>query len=142
MFTTATGAAAFTPDDYAALIVQPVQGQSVALQVATTLTTDSTRMHIPVIVDDGGAAWLSEGAEIPIEDAELGEEIVTPAKVAGLRVISSEMAEDSSPAAQKVVGDALARAISLQLDSAFFGNLASPAPKGLSGEAHGVTRNG
>ncbi|MBP8537293.1 phage major capsid protein [Streptomyces sp. MK37H] len=88
LFTTARGAESITPDDFAALVVQPVQAESTAFQIATQLTTDSTRMNLPIVVEDAGAAWVSEGSEIPNEDAPLGEEVVTPAKVAGLTVVS------------------------------------------------------
>lgn len=131
MFTTAPAAGGITPDQYAALIVQPVQAGSVAFQIATQLTTDATRTHLPIVQEDAGAAWTREGDEIPVEDATLGEEIVTPAKVAGLTVVSSELAEDSNPQATQIVGDGLARSIARQVDAAFFGRLPAPAPGGL-----------
>jgi HK97 family phage major capsid protein len=131
LFTTASGAQGITPDDYAALFVQPVQAESTAFQVAAQLTTDSTRMHLPIVVEDAGAAWVSEGDEIPNEDATLGEEVVIPAKVAGLTVVSSELAEDSNPDAQQIVGNGLARSIARQVDAAFYGSLPHPAPRGL-----------
>ncbi|RBM16079.1 phage major capsid protein [Streptomyces sp. PT12] len=120
-----------TPDDYATLVIQPVQDESTAFQVATQLATDSTRMHLPIVVEDAGAAWVREGEEIPNEDATLGEEVVIPAKVGGLTVVSSELAEDSNPDAQQIVGNGLARSIARQVDAAFFGSLPHPAPNGL-----------
>ncbi|QKW05576.1 phage major capsid protein [Streptomyces sp. NA04227] len=138
MFTTAPGAEGITPDQYAALLIQPVQGESVAFQVATQITTEATRTHLPIVQEDTGAAWTREGDEIPVEDATLGEEIVTPAKVAGLTVVSSELAEDSNPQAQQIVGDGLARSIARQVDAAFFGRLPDPAPRGLEA-VQGVT---
>lgn len=88
-------------------------------------------MHLPLVVEDAGAAWVDEGGEIPVDDAALGEEVVTPSKVAGLSVVSSELADDSNPDAQAVVGSGLARSIAAKVDAAFFGNLPAPAPKGL-----------
>ena len=57
---------------------------------------------------------------------------VTPAKVAGLTIISRELADDSAPAAAQVVGDGLARDIARRIDQAAFAGLASPAPGGLT----------
>jgi hypothetical protein len=54
---------------------------------------------------------VADGAEIPASDADIGELVVTPPKVAGLTVVSRELASDSAPAAQDVIGDALARDI-------------------------------
>ncbi|MDI3408420.1 phage major capsid protein [Streptomyces cavernicola] len=138
MRTTSPGAGGFAPDDYASLIVQPVQDEAVAFQVATQITTDATRTHLPIVKEDAGAGWVHEGDEIPVEDATLGEEIVTPAKVAGLTVVSSELAEDSNPQAQQIVGQGLARSIARQVDAAFFGTLPHPAPPGLE-SVPGVT---
>jgi hypothetical protein len=42
---------------------------------------------------------VAEGAEITPSDPKLPELTVTPAKVAGLTIISRELADDSSPAA-------------------------------------------
>ncbi|MFF7230591.1 phage major capsid protein [Streptomyces sioyaensis] len=131
MFTTAPGAHAFTPDDYADLIIRPVQDAAVAFQVATPVTTSATRMNVPIVEEDAGAAWLNEGDEIPADDAALGEDVAVPSKVAGLTVVSSELAEDSSPDAQQIVGQGLARSIARQVDAALFGNLPRPAPRGL-----------
>ncbi|MEH6373274.1 phage major capsid protein [Streptomyces sp. KLMMK] len=130
--TTSAGASAITPDDYGPLIVQPVERESVALQVATKLATDSTTIHIPIVATDAGASFVEEGAEIAPTDAALGELTITPAKIAGLSIVSSELAEDSNPDAQKLVGDGLARSIARVLDQSFFRNLAAPAPKGLA----------
>ena len=57
---------------------------------------------------------------------------MTPPKVAGLTIVSREMADDSDPAAAQVVGDGLARDIARRIDQAAFAGLASPAPAGLS----------
>ncbi|MEO3978372.1 phage major capsid protein [Streptomyces sp. CAU 1734] len=131
LLTTSTGASGITPDDHGPLIVQPVERESVALQVATKLTTASTTIHIPMVDTDAGASFVAEGEEITPTDATLGELEVTPAKIAGLSVVSSELAEDSNPDAQTLVGNGLARSIARILDRSFFGDLPAPAPKGL-----------
>ncbi|WP_369132013.1 phage major capsid protein [Modestobacter sp. I12A-02662] len=77
----------------------------------------------------GGWAGLWE---IAPSDAVLDEVDVHPAKVAGLTIITRELAEDSSPQAAQTVGAGLARDIARKVDAAFFGNLPAPAPKGLS----------
>lgn len=113
------------------LLVQPVTRMSVAIATTTTVTTDGYTFRVPIVAADPTAAWVAEGADIPISDADLDEITVTPAKVAGLSIISRELAEDSTPAAAQVVGDGIARNIAVKVDAAFFGALASPAPSGL-----------
>ncbi|MFK0293601.1 phage major capsid protein [Streptomyces sp. NPDC090442] len=131
LFTSTAGISGITPDDYGPLIIEPVERQSIALQVAGTLKTSSTKVHIPVVHTDAGASFVTEGEEIAPTDASLGELEVMPAKCAGLSIVSSELAEDSDPDAQKLVGDGLARSIARVLDQSFFSSLPFPAPKGL-----------
>lgn len=129
--TTANGAVILTPAQVAELLVQPVEQESLAMQVATVVTTESSVYRIPLVTADPQAAWVAEGDEIAPSDAVLSEEDVRPAKVAGLTIITRELAEDSSPEAAQTVGAGLARDIARKVDAAFFGNLASPAPAGL-----------
>ncbi|MFI9082182.1 phage major capsid protein [Streptomyces sioyaensis] len=131
LLTTSSGVSGITPDDYGPLIVQPVERESVALQVAGKLKTSSTKVHIPIVQSDAGASFVAEGEEIAPTDATLGELEINPAKCAGLSIVSNELAEDSDPDAQKLVGDGLARSIARVLDRSFFNALPAPAPKGL-----------
>jgi HK97 family phage major capsid protein len=129
--TTANGAVILTPAEVAELLVQPVQAESIAMQVATVVNTESSTYRIPTVTADPQAEWVDEGDEITPSDAVLSEEDVTPSKVAGLTIITRELAEDSSPEAAQTVGAGLARDIARKVDAAFFGNLSSPAPAGL-----------
>jgi HK97 family phage major capsid protein len=134
-YTDTAGVAGILPGDYADLIVGPVSRAAVALdeRVSTMHTTVARTMHVPVVDSDAAASWVAEGAEIAPTDPTLHELTITPAKVAALNVVSSELAHDSSPAAAEIVGDGLARSIAAKLDDAYFGALASPAPSGLGG---------
>lgn len=124
---------AFLPAEVGQLIIQPVQRESLAFQTATDFPTSAETVRIPIVAEDPVAEWVAEGEEITPSDASLDEEVVTPAKVAGLTVITRELAEDSSPAAAQLVGLGIARDIARKIDAAFFGNLPAPAPGGLAG---------
>jgi len=78
------------------------------------------------------ASWVAEGQEISPSDPTLQELVVTPPKVAGLTIISRELADDSNPAAAQVVGDGLTRDIPRRIDQAAFAGLRAPATAGLS----------
>ncbi len=86
---------------------------------------------MPLVTADPTAAWVAEGADIPLSDSTRSEITVVPRKVAGLTVVSREPANNSSPAAANVVGDGLARDIPRRVDAAWFGALVAPAPSGL-----------
>lgn len=121
----------FLPEQIARLIVLPVTQRSVALQVATVIQTGGHGLRVPLVDTDPTAGWTAEGVEITPSDADLGEAVIGFSKVAGLTIITNELAADTSPAAATVVGDGLARDIARKLDAAFFGALALPAPSGL-----------
>lgn len=132
LLTTTPTQTGISPDAYETLIVQPVQREAVAFQVASDMATDATRTHVPVVKADPTAGWTAEGDEITESAPEVDDIEVVPAKVAGLVSISNELATDSTnPAAASLVGDGLARDIAKRVDQAFFGDLAAPAPPGL-----------
>ncbi|APX32411.1 hypothetical protein BH708_06385 [Brachybacterium sp. P6-10-X1] len=133
MLTTAESNRGILPAEYGALITDPVAEAALAFQpsIAQRVTTSGKTFRVPVLVEDAAAAWTAEGEEIAPSDPTLDEIEVTPAKVAGLTTISRELAEDSSPSAADQVGKSLARALTLQVDKGFMGNLAAPAAKGL-----------
>lgn len=119
------------PNEIGALVTEPVRRASVAMNVATVVTTINNEYRVPVVVTDAGADWVAEGEEITPTDATMTEIIVRPSKVAGLSVISRELATDSSPSAQQLVGDGLAQSIATKIDAAFFGNTTANGPSGL-----------
>jgi HK97 family phage major capsid protein len=119
------------PEDVGPLIVRPVSLASRAMIASTVVQTASRDYRLPIVQTDPSASFVPEGGEIPITDAQIEELIITPAKVAGLQVISRELAEDSSPEASQVVSDGLARDVAKKLDLAFFGSTTANGPDGL-----------
>lgn len=129
--TTSGGASILTPEEVASLVVRPLMETAVSAQVSTTIQTNSHDFRVPVVSADPTAAWTAEGAEITASDPTITEVLVTPKKLAGLTVISNELAADSSPAALQVVGDGLVRDLKRKLDAAYFGNTTTNGPSGL-----------
>ena len=121
----------FLPDQVHDLIVRPVEQASVATQVSTVVRTSAASFRIPVVSADPTAAWIAEGAEITASDATFTETTATFKKLAGLTIVSRELADDSSPEAAKVVGDGLARDIARKLDQAYFAATTSNGPSGI-----------
>lgn len=134
-FTTAdSGAANLLPDAFAELVEKPLRATAVAYNPALVTPQsipEGHRLRVPVVAKDPQAGWVSEGEEIPATDPEMAEVNTDFAKVAGLTIITREMANDSNPAALEVVGNGLARDLAKQVDAAFVGDLAAPAPAGL-----------
>lgn len=119
------------PEEVGDLLVRPVIAASVASQISSVVQVNSHDYRIPVIDADATAGWYAENSEITPSDPTLAEIVVTPSKVAGLVIISRELAEDSSPEAAQIVGESLARDIARKIDVAFFGNTVANGPAGL-----------
>lgn len=120
-----------TPEEVGALVVQPVERASVAMQIATVVHTSSHEFRIPTVTGDATAAWTPEGQDISPSDAAIGEETVEPSKLAALSIISNELANDSSPEATELVGQSIARDLARKIDAAFFGVTTANGPDGL-----------
>lgn len=134
---------AITPDEVRELFVQPALDLSVATQpeVSTVVSTNATTTRWPLVTADPSAEWTNEGQEINPSQAALEEAVATPRKVAGLVVISNELATDSSPEAAAIVGQGLARDCGRKMDQAFLSIRPAPAPSGLAGLAGVSTVN-
>lgn len=114
------------------VLIKPVMDGAVAAQVSTPVITRSAEVVVPLITDDPSASWVREGAEIGTSAAQADDLAIRPAKIAGITVISSELADDSSADVSGIVGRGLARDIARQIDAAYFGNADAPAPSGLA----------
>lgn len=127
---------AFLPEQVHDLIVVPVTREAIALQVADVVPVNerANGYRVPIVNADPSAAWTAEGEEITPSDSNLGEVHSPFFKLAGLTIISAELAADSSPEASELVGNGLARDIATKLDAAFFGtkDTSTVQPAGLA----------
>ena len=130
--TTNSGSSLLSPAEVGELLILPMIAEAVCTSAATVVNTAASAFRIPMVKTDPSAAWVAEGAEIPVTDAVLDEAETSFSKLSGLTIITSELAADSSPEASEAVGAGLARDLARKLDAAYFGNLAAPAPKGLA----------
>ena len=79
------------------------------------------------------AAFIGEGAPIPVEQETVGGPILTPFKLAAIVTFNRELAEISAANVEALVGAALRQAVASRLDAVMFGNAAasSVAPAGI-----------
>ncbi|MGW4019929.1 phage major capsid protein [Streptomyces sp. NPDC005009] len=132
LYTSTPGVQGILPPEYGELVTKPVEAISVAMQAGTVVNTSTRDYRIPVLASDVTVGAVAEGAEITPSDAVFDEVVVTPAKFAGLSIISREMADDSDPSAGDQVGRSIARQIANSVDNALLNSLAAPNPAGLS----------
>ncbi|MFI0905326.1 phage major capsid protein [Streptomyces sioyaensis] len=132
MLTSAAGTSAVLPPEYGELVTKPVEALSVAYLTGTKVTTGANSYHIPILSSDVAVGAVVEGAEITPSDAAFNELVVTPAKFAGLTIVSRELADDSNPSAADQIGRSIARQIANSVDNALFNALAAPNPAGFA----------
>lgn len=128
---TASGNEAFLATEIGELVVQPVEREAVAAIVSTVVQANGNKFRVPVVTGDPSAAWVPEGGEIPLSDAALDQASTSFFKVAGLTIVTRELADDSSPEAAQIIGDGLARDIARKIDAAYFGTTTTNGPSGL-----------
>lgn len=132
--TTATnsGGVILRPEQVDQMLVRPALAASAAAQTTRLIQSSAPTFTVPMVTADPSAAWVAEGAEITPSDATFNEVTATPSKLAGLSIITRELADDTSPAAAEAVGEGLARDIARKVDAAFYSTVAAPAPAGLT----------
>ncbi|PRZ41910.1 HK97 family phage major capsid protein [Antricoccus suffuscus] len=131
------------PDEYHDLILEGLQTESIAAASGVAVVnTSAATLNIPRITADTTAVWALEGEDLEVGNPALDEIASTPKKVGGVIKVSRELAQDSSPAATKLVGDSLTRSVAVALDKAYFTNSGAQiakAPKGLPGVTGALT---
>jgi HK97 family phage major capsid protein len=129
---TTTFAPILSPEQVGRLVLEPLTTESVAGQVLTPVRISSHSYRVPAMTATPSASWVNEGEEIDVSDATMTEIGCTPPKLAAITVISSELANDSSPSATDAVGQAILRDITRRFDEALFSTVTAPAPAGLA----------
>lgn len=85
------------------------------------------------------ANWVGESKAIPMSKGDYSQVDLDPLKVAALTVISMELLEDSSPAAEMLVRDGLSQASSQKVDTTFLSAAAASAGVSPAGILNGVS---
>jgi HK97 family phage major capsid protein len=124
-------AAAWTPNEWGALVDNVLKDYAVAFKVGTVIPIAKDAIHFPILTGDPTVAWYAENSAISLSDPATAQLIVTPKKVGGGTQIGNETVEDSTPAVDNQVGVSLARAVGKEVDRTFFANTTSNGPSGL-----------
>lgn len=132
--TTVSGSGLLSPAEVGDLVISPLGEVSIAATVSSYVPTTQATYRLPVASENPATAWVAEGEEIPVSDAEMGELATNFRKLAGLTLVSNELVADSNPQAADVIGAGLVRDLAIKLDAAYFGsNAGNPkAPAGLA----------
>lgn len=69
--------------------------------------------------DEFEAAWIGEGAPVPVSSATFHDERLSPLKIAGLCVLTRELIDSTDPAAEGAIQADLIAALSAGIDASF-----------------------
>lgn len=87
----------------------------------------------------GTGYWVAQSKGIPVTALDFFNVNLSPLKVAALAVASNELLEDSSPAAESLIRDALVNASSQRIDTTLFSTAAASAGASPAGLLNGLT---
>jgi len=116
--------------------------QTILGRFGTDGIPDLTRVPFRVALASqttGGAAWwVGEAAAKPVTSFNFARTVLEPLKVANIAVLSEEVIRDSSPNAEAIVRNQLARAVAERLDLDFI----DPAKAAVAGVSPASITNG
>lgn len=112
-----------------------------ALTVFDRLNLRALPANVHVKGQDGAFTgfWVGESKAIPMSKGDFSDVELRNLKLGALTVISRELMEDSSPAAEALCRDGLAQAIAQKLDTTFLSTAAASAGVSPAGILNGVT---
>lgn len=97
--------------------------------------------NVTIKGQDGAATgyWTGQSKAINVSKADFLSVNLTPLKVGAIAVVSNELLEDSSPAAEQLVRDALVEASAQRIDTTLFSTTAASAGVSPAGLLNGLS---
>ncbi len=115
---------------------------SIVGQLSTFMRPTPALVNVPTEVEAAvNAAWVGEGAMIPVRQATLGSTSIPPYKLAAIVAVSAELAKLGGDAAVETLRQILVGGVAQAIDGTFLSSDAlvsgtSPAGVGNSGQTH------
>lgn len=118
------------PTEMHSELIEKMTQENILRQICTTIQTQATH-KIDIVASAPTASWVSEGADIPISNAEFKQVQLGAYKMAVASKVSNELLADSYYPLEQFLTDSFARAISLQEEETFFNGDGQGKPLGL-----------
>lgn len=121
------------------------EGDFIEFLYAKTLFDQLPLTEVPANVrikgQDGAATanWVGQSRAIPVSAQDYSTIDLVPLKVAALCVLSNELIEDSSPAADRLARNSLVEASAQKVDGTFFSTTAASSGVSPAGMLNGLT---
>lgn len=111
-------------------LIEKLTQENILRQICTVIQTQATH-KIDIVSSAPTASWVSEGADIPVTDAEFKKVQLEAYKLAVATKISRELLQDAYYPLEEFLADSFARAISLQEEETFLNGDGQGKPLGL-----------
>ena len=119
----------YRPELYTSALTAPTVMHAMGATVLTGLTGD---VEFPRETGSPAVAWVNENQAVPYDGASFDQVRMTPHHVGAITELSRQLLMQSSPAADQLVRQMLARNIALEIDrAAINGTGVGPEPRGL-----------
>lgn len=121
------------PNEYIADLVEMIYAREVVTKLGATSITGLTGgpVQIPGQITSTTAAYVAENAQINPSDALLGQLELRPREVAAMVQLSNRLLRMSSPAAETLVRNDMARQIALRVDLSALRGTGGTQPVGI-----------
>jgi HK97 family phage major capsid protein len=119
-------------------LIEMLRAEAVVFQAGATLLDNLSGSPVEIPKQTGGATayWVGENEALTASDAALGQLQLTPKTVGALVKLSNRLLRMSSPSAEQMVRQDVARVISLAIDlAALRGTGANGQPTGIANTA-------
>lgn len=118
------------PTEMHSELIEKMTQENILRQICTVIQTQATH-KIDIVASAPTAAWVSEGADIPVSNAEFKQVQLGAYKMAVASKVSNELLADSYYPLESFLTDSFARAISLQEEESFLNGDGQGKPLGL-----------
>lgn len=119
------------PDEFQRQLIEGLREQNIMRQIASTITTGSGTMTVPVVVDRGAAAWTAEAGTFNDSDDEFAVKTLGAHKLTRITKVSEELLNDSAFNIAGHLSDSFGYAFGVAEETAMVNGDGSGKPRGV-----------
>lgn len=118
------------PDDFERRVIVGLALQG-AMRAAATVMTLANDRQIPVVADEGAAAWVGEGGTFPESNPTFAQRLLGAHKMGRLVQVSEELLQDSAVDVEAFLAAAFSRSFGVLEELAFVNGTGVGQPRGI-----------
>ena len=112
-------------------LVRKLTEANVMRQISQVLALEPGDRRIPIVADDGEAAWLGEGVEYPSSGVKMDQILLGGYKMGRIAQVSEELLHDSVVSIEDMVTDSFVKSFAELEEEAFINGNGTTEPTGV-----------